>query len=71
MQQKMIHRGSSQLFCVEDMKDQYKIFTGTLLGSELSEKEKGKCRLEKKFTILKEKGILGKSKCTEEKVRHT
>lgn len=59
------------VLCVEDMEGQYKILTGKHLGSELSEKEKGKLRVETAFTILMDTGILGKGKSSEEKVRQT
>lgn len=56
-------------FCVEDMERLYKTHTGKELGSETSKKDKGRSRVEHALTILKQEGVLGKSRSTAEKVK--
>ncbi|CAM0151313.1 unnamed protein product [Urochloa decumbens] len=55
-------------FCVQDMEGQYTILTGTELGSEISGNQKGESRVKNTLTALKERGVLGKGKCSEEMV---
>ncbi|TVU02615.1 hypothetical protein EJB05_29700 [Eragrostis curvula] len=54
--------------CVEDMESQYITRTGTEIGCELSDSEKGQSRAEHGLEILKQHGVLGKGKSSNEKV---
>lgn len=57
--------------CVDDMERLYKIFSGEELGCEISNKNKGRSRVEYALMILKEQGVLGRGRKSAEKVGST